>query len=184
MEWPLPPAWSLGCAKDWGASGDWGWGGDILVALQADEKDSLYPSQAPPVPAFTLLPAQVLTVQERNRWGRASSAAGRLEVRPREERSIRIHPRNPLLRHSRLCFPPELNFLLSSYYTRPQTAPHPVALHSPNNRSSICLHPSFISFLFPFSSALPLRPSGSLHLVGGGGGAVRWGDLPEEPAKA
>lgn len=140
------------------------------MALQADEKDSLYPSQAPPVPAFTLLPAQVLTVQERNRWGRASSAAGRLEVRPQEERSIRIHPRNPLLRHSRLCFPPELNFLLSSYYTRPQTAPHPVALHSPNNRSSICLHPSFISFLFPFSSALPLRPLGSLHLVGGRGG--------------
>lgn len=56
-----------GLCQGLGASGDWGWGGDILVALQADEKDSLYPSQALLVPVFSLLPAQVLTMQETNR---------------------------------------------------------------------------------------------------------------------
>ena len=85
-----------------------------------------------------------------------------LRLDPEKKLNVRTYPR---LHHSRLFVTPELSSLLSSYCARPQTArppTHPrVALHSPNNRSSIFLHPSFISFLFPFSSALPLRPSGS-----------------------
>lgn len=153
------------------------------MALQADEKGSLYPLQAPLVSAFTLLPAQVLMVQERNRGGRASSAAGRLEIRPREERSLRIYPRNPPLRHSQLCFSAELNFLLSSYYTRPQTAPHPVDLHSPNSRSSICLHP-FHQLPLPFQLSSATEAVVGLFSPRGVGVVVRWGDLREELAMA
>lgn len=45
LEWPLPPAWSLSCAKDWELQVIGGGEDDPVVALQADEKDSLYPSQ-------------------------------------------------------------------------------------------------------------------------------------------
>lgn len=122
-------------------------------------------------------------MQERNRWGRAKfPAAGRSHKRPQEE----LHQNSsqkPTLTSLKALFSSrtQLPFWLITQDLRQPPTPLlfiPLTTEVP----SACT-PVSIS-LFPFSSALTTEALGLSSPCWGAGVAVRWGDLPEEPAKA
>lgn len=121
------------------------------------------PSQAPLVLAFTVRPTRILWMQEKT--DEKELVLQQAGLRLDREKNLISEPIPDYVTQDSVSLQSSTLFLALIEQDLRQPVPRPrrpcCSSFPCNNRSSIFLHPSFVNFLFPFSSALPLRPSGS-----------------------